>query len=86
MSAPRYPSTSLRPQGYKTAPTEAGFAPPYQKVRPHPFVIANVLMSGSYISGQSALAYYGLIPEYVAATTSDPPPGTRRWAALSFAL
>lgn len=46
------------------------FAPPYQKNKPHPFVIANALMHGSYVSCQSALAYYGLIPEYVAATTS----------------
>jgi hypothetical protein len=46
------------------------FAPPYQKNKPHPFVVANALMRGSYVSGQSALAYYGLIPEHVAATTS----------------
>lgn len=45
-------------------------APPYQKVVPHPFLIANFLMSGSYVSMQSALAYYGLIPEYVAQTWS----------------
>lgn len=46
------------------------FAPPYQKVVPHPFLIANALMPGSYISGQSALAFYGLIPEYVPRTLS----------------
>jgi predicted transcriptional regulator of viral defense system len=40
-------------------------APPYQKVKPHPFLIANHLVHGSYVSCQSALAYYGLIPEYV---------------------
>lgn len=45
-------------------------APPYQKVIPHPFLIANFLMPGSYVSAQSALAYYGLIPEYVARTWS----------------
>jgi predicted transcriptional regulator of viral defense system len=45
-------------------------APPYQKVAPHPFLVANALMPGSYVSGQSALAFYGLIPEYVARTTS----------------
>ena len=45
-------------------------APPYQKIAPHPFLVANALMPGSYISGQSALAFYGLIPEYVARTLS----------------
>jgi predicted transcriptional regulator of viral defense system len=45
-------------------------APPYQKVKPHPFLIANRLSPGSYVSGLSALAYYGLIPEAVYATTS----------------
>ena len=45
-------------------------APPYQKVRPHPFLVANRLVGGSYVSLQSALAYYGLIPEFVAVTTS----------------
>lgn len=45
-------------------------AEPYQKKKPHPFVIANRLQAGSYISLQSALAFYGLIPEYVPAITS----------------
>lgn len=45
-------------------------APPYQKVKPHPFLIANHLQRASYISGQSALAFYGLIPEVVQATLS----------------
>jgi predicted transcriptional regulator of viral defense system len=45
-------------------------APPYQKIKPHPFVIANHLVPGSYVSLQSALAHYGLIPEYVPVTTS----------------
>lgn len=45
-------------------------APPYQKVRPHPFLIANRLQKGSYVSLQSALAYYGMIPEYTPVTTS----------------
>ena len=47
-----------------------GLAPPYQKVRPHPFLIANQLQTGSYVSLQSALAYYGMIPEYTPVTTS----------------
>jgi len=46
------------------------FAPPHSKVVPHPFVVANALVTGSYISGTSALAHYGLIPEYVPRTFS----------------
>lgn len=45
-------------------------APPFQKVNPHPFLVANRMVPASYISLQSALAYYGLIPEYVPVTTS----------------
>ena len=45
-------------------------APPYQQVKPHPFTAANQLVRPSYVSLQSALAYYGLIPEYVPVTTS----------------
>lgn len=45
-------------------------APPYQNIAPHPFLIANALVPGSYVSGQSALAFYGLIPEYTPGTTS----------------
>lgn len=45
-------------------------APPYQKVQPHPFLVANYLQRSSYVSLQSALAYYGLIPENVITTTS----------------
>lgn len=45
-------------------------APPYQKVVPHPFLVANRMVRGSYISCQSALAYYGLIPEHVPITLS----------------
>ena len=45
-------------------------APPYQNVVPHPFLIANALVPGSYISAQSALAFYGLIPEYTPRTLS----------------
>jgi len=44
--------------------------PPYRQITPHPFLIANFLMPGSYVSTQSTLAYYGLIPEYVAQTWS----------------
>ena len=45
-------------------------APPYRKVEPHPFLIANHLRKGSYVSLQSALAHYGLIPEHVPVVTS----------------
>jgi predicted transcriptional regulator of viral defense system len=45
-------------------------APPYQKVKPHPFLVANRLRPASYVSLQSALAYYGMIPESVPVTTS----------------
>jgi predicted transcriptional regulator of viral defense system len=45
-------------------------APPFQKLKPHPFVIANRMVRGSYVSCQSALAHYDLIPEYVPVTTS----------------
>lgn len=45
-------------------------APPYQKVKPHPFLIANRMQRASYVSGQSALAFYGLIPDIVHLTFS----------------
>jgi predicted transcriptional regulator of viral defense system len=45
-------------------------APPFQKVIPHPFLIANRMVPASYVSLQSALAYYSMIPEYVPVTTS----------------
>jgi len=45
-------------------------APPFQKIKPHPFVVANHMMRSSYVSLQSALGYYGLIPDIVPVTTS----------------
>jgi len=45
-------------------------APPYRKIEPHPFLVANRLVRGSYVSLQSALAHHGLIPEHVPVTTS----------------
>lgn len=45
-------------------------APPYQKVKPHPFLIANRMQRASYVSGQSALAFYEMIPDTVQATLS----------------
>lgn len=45
-------------------------AHPWRRVQPHPFLVANELHRPSYVSLQSALAYYGLIPEAVPVTTS----------------
>lgn len=45
-------------------------APPYQKNIPHPFLVANHLQKASYVSLQSALSYFGLIPEVVNTITS----------------
>ncbi|MCD6397176.1 MAG: type IV toxin-antitoxin system AbiEi family antitoxin domain-containing protein [Spirochaetaceae bacterium] len=45
-------------------------AEPYRKVSPHPFLIANRMKNASYVSLQSALAWYDLIPEYVPVVTS----------------
>ncbi len=48
-------------------------APPYRKVVPHPFLVANRLSAGSYVSGLSALAFANAIPEYVPEVTSCGP-------------
>ena len=45
-------------------------ATPFQKIKPHPFLVANRMVRGSYVSRQSALAHYGLIPEHVPVVTS----------------
>src|SRR4030067_1422981 len=54
-------------------------APPYQKTRPHPFLLANALGRASYASCQSALAHYGLIPECVPVTISLTTTRPTRW-------
>jgi len=54
-------------------------APPFQKVKPHPFVIANRMVRASYVSCQSALAHYGMIPEYVPTTVSVTTARPTRW-------
>lgn len=46
---------------------------PWRKRQPHPFLIANRLAPGSYVSGLSALAFAHAIPEYVAEVTSIGP-------------
>ena len=43
---------------------------PYRKIPAYPFLVANRLKHASYVSLQSALEHYGLIPEYVPAVTS----------------
>jgi predicted transcriptional regulator of viral defense system len=45
-------------------------AEPYRKQNAHPFLLANRMKEASYVSLQSALAYYGLIPEAVHIVTS----------------
>jgi predicted transcriptional regulator of viral defense system len=45
-------------------------AEPYSKIKPELFSIAKSLKSPSYVSLQSALSWYGLIPEFVPSTTS----------------
>jgi len=54
-------------------------APPFQKVKPHPFLVANRMVRGSYVSLQSALEYHGLIPEYVPVVTSVATARPARW-------
>jgi len=54
-------------------------APPFQKVKPHPFLVACRLVRGSYVSCQSALAHYSLIPEHVPAVTSVTTARPGRW-------
>ncbi len=54
-------------------------APPFRKVDPHPFLIANHLMRSSYVSCQSALAWFGLIPESVPVITSVSTIRPHRW-------
>jgi predicted transcriptional regulator of viral defense system len=54
-------------------------APPFQKVQPHPFLVANRLVPGSYVSLQSVLAEHSLIPEYVPVTTSVTTSRPGRW-------
>jgi len=53
--------------------------PPFQKVRAHPFVVANRMVRGSYVSLHSALAYYSLIPEGVPVVTSVSTSRPGRW-------
>jgi hypothetical protein len=57
-------------------------APPYQKIKPHPFLIANRLLPASYVSLQSALDYSS--PTWCTASRPNARiAGRRRWAASS---
>lgn len=54
-------------------------APPFQKIKPHPFLVANRMVQPSYVSLQSALSHYALIPEGVPETTSVTTLRPGRW-------
>jgi predicted transcriptional regulator of viral defense system len=45
-------------------------AEPYTKRTPHPFVLANAIRNASYVSLQSALGHFGMIPEHVPKVTA----------------
>ncbi len=50
-----------------------------RQVEPSRFYLANQIYLPSYVSLESALAYHGMIPEFVAATTSITPRKTCRF-------
>jgi len=56
-----------------------------QQVPPHPFVLAQALQSGSYVSFETALSFHGWIPEAVPLTLSVLP-GRRQLAVDLAAL
>lgn len=51
-----------------------------RQTEPSSFYLANQIFVPSYVSLESALAYYGLIPEFIAATTSVTTRKTCRFA------
>jgi len=53
-------------------------APDSQRTLPHPFVVAQALRPGCYVSFESALAFHGWIPES-APVTQSVVPGRRRY-------
>jgi predicted transcriptional regulator of viral defense system len=55
-------------------------APPYQKTHPHLFLIANRMVRGSYVSCESALSFYGLIPERVPLTINVSTGRSGQWS------
>jgi predicted transcriptional regulator of viral defense system len=54
-------------------------APPFQRTKAHPFVVANWVVRSSYVSLQAALAHYGLIPEAAPVVTSVTTGRPGRW-------
>ena len=63
-------------------------APPWQRSVPHPFLVANRLTPGSYVSGAAALAFAHAIPEYAPEVTSVTPgrPHTRQLPSGRFSF
>ena len=63
-------------------------APPWQRRVPHPFLLANRLAPGSYVSGPAALSFAHAIPEYVPEVTSVTPgrPHTRQLPSGRFSF
>ncbi len=53
--------------------------PALQAERPDPFLLANQILGPSYVSVESALSYYGLIPERVYTTTSMTTKAVRKY-------
>lgn len=51
----------------------------YRKIEPSLFYLANQMYIPSYVSLESALRFYGLIPEFVAQTTSVTPRNTSKF-------
>jgi hypothetical protein len=43
---------------------------PFRTAEPHPFLVANRMVRGSYVSFRSALAHYGLVPNHEPVVTS----------------
>lgn len=54
-------------------------APPFRRTKPHPYLVANRMVRASYVSCQSALAHYGLIPEHVQVVVSVTTGRPARW-------
>jgi predicted transcriptional regulator of viral defense system len=54
-------------------------APPYRRREPDRFLVANRLVAGSYVSLESALSAFGLIPEHVPVVTSVTTHRPGRW-------
>jgi len=55
-------------------------APPFARTVAHPYLVANRLVRASYVSCQSVLAEWGLIPEHVPVTVSVTTGRPGRWS------